>query len=80
MDNRSRGWSEPSAIIDEPSRIVATRETRFSLIINNYNHGQFLRDAIHTYLAQNHNKRDVIVVGDGSTDKLVELIRFYGKD
>lgn len=39
-----------------------------SIIICNYNHGRFLRDAIESALAQTYPNVEVIVVDDGSTD------------
>ena len=39
-----------------------------SIIICNYNHGRFLRDAIDSALAQTYGNVEVIVVDDGSTD------------
>jgi glycosyltransferase involved in cell wall biosynthesis len=39
-----------------------------SIVINNYNYGRFLREAIGSALAQTYEPIEVIVVDDGSTD------------
>ena len=48
-----------------------------SIIINNYNYGRFLRDAIDSALNQNYPNTEVIVVDDGSTDDSIEIIANY---
>ena len=49
-----------------------------SVIIDNYNYGRFLREAIDSALAQTYSQREIIVVDDGSTDDSREIIRSYG--
>jgi glycosyltransferase involved in cell wall biosynthesis len=49
-----------------------------SVIINNYNYGRFLREAIDSALAQTWPHREIIVVDDGSTDGSQDIIRSYG--
>ncbi|MHA4843873.1 glycosyltransferase family 2 protein [Flavitalea antarctica] len=39
-----------------------------SIIINNYNYGRFLNDAITSIVNQTHKPHEIIVVDDGSTD------------
>ncbi len=48
-----------------------------SIIINNYNYGRFLRDAIESALAQTYKNIEVIVVDDGSTDNSREIIKSF---
>lgn len=48
-----------------------------SIIINNYNYGQFLGDAIDSALNQGYPNVEVIVVDDGSTDSSREIIARY---
>jgi glycosyltransferase involved in cell wall biosynthesis len=45
-----------------------------SIIICNYNHGRYLRDAIGSALAQTYGNVEVIVVDDGSTDNSRSVI------
>jgi glycosyltransferase involved in cell wall biosynthesis len=49
-----------------------------SIIIDNYNYGQFLRRAIDSALNQTYPNIEVIVVDDGSTDNSREIIADYG--
>lgn len=50
-----------------------------SVIINNYNYGHFLKDAIDSALNQTYDHFEVIVVDDGSTDNSREIIASYGE-
>jgi glycosyltransferase involved in cell wall biosynthesis len=50
----------------------------FSIIINNYNYGRFLREAIDSALDQTYPGVEVIVVDDGSTDESRDVIASYG--
>jgi glycosyltransferase involved in cell wall biosynthesis len=49
-----------------------------SVIINNYNYGYFLHEAIDSALNQTYSHSEVIVVDDGSTDDSREIIASYG--
>ena len=49
-----------------------------SIIINNYNYGNFLRDAIDSALGQSYPNVEVIVVDDGSADDSRDIIARYG--
>lgn len=49
-----------------------------SILINNYNYGGFLRDAIESALAQTYEHCEAIVVDDGSTDDSRKIIKSYG--
>ena len=48
-----------------------------SILINNYNYGRFLAEAIESALAQTCNETEVIVVDDGSTDDSREVMSRY---
>lgn len=49
-----------------------------SILINNYNYGRFLRQAIDSALAQTYRPLEVIVVDDGSADDSRQIIAEYG--
>jgi glycosyltransferase involved in cell wall biosynthesis len=48
-----------------------------SILINNYNYGKFLAEAIDSALAQTYSYCETIVVDDGSTDNSREIISSY---
>lgn len=50
-----------------------------SILINNYNYGRFLTDAIESALSQTYQPCEVIVVDDGSTDNSQAIITAYGE-
>ncbi len=49
-----------------------------SVIINNYNYGRFVGDAIRSALDQTYLRTEVVVVDDGSTDDSREVITAFG--
>lgn len=55
-----------------------SRKMLVSIIVNNYNYGRFLRQAIDSALNQSYSHIEVIVVDDGSTDNSREIIASYG--
>ena len=48
------------------------------IVINNYNYGRYLTDAVESALSQDYPDTRVIIVDDGSTDATPEIIRSYG--
>jgi glycosyltransferase involved in cell wall biosynthesis len=50
---------------------------RVSIIINNYNYGRYLRQAIESALGQTYNNIELIIVDDGSTDDSRAIIDEY---
>jgi glycosyltransferase involved in cell wall biosynthesis len=48
-----------------------------SILINNYNYGRFLGEAIDSALNQTYSTIEVVVVDDGSTDNSLEIIDRY---
>ena len=53
-------------------------QPRVSILINNYNYGRFLGDAIDSALSQTYPDIEVVVVDDGSTDNSRQVIASYG--
>jgi glycosyltransferase involved in cell wall biosynthesis len=49
-----------------------------SVVINNYNYGRFLRQAIDSALRQTYANTEILVVDDGSTDDSRDIIASYG--
>jgi glycosyltransferase involved in cell wall biosynthesis len=54
-----------------------TSSPAVSVIIPCYNQGRFLADAIESALNQSYNRREVIVVDDGSTDDSSQVVSKY---
>jgi glycosyltransferase involved in cell wall biosynthesis len=48
-----------------------------SVIVNNYNYGRFLRQAIESVLSQDYSPSQIVVVDDGSTDNSRDVIKGY---
>ncbi|OYD92638.1 hypothetical protein CDG76_24330 [Nostoc sp. 'Peltigera membranacea cyanobiont' 210A] len=55
------------------------KEPLASIIINNYNYGHFLPEAIESALNQDYQPIEVIVVDDGSTDNSQQIVADYGE-
>ncbi|MBD1910727.1 MULTISPECIES: glycosyltransferase [unclassified Leptolyngbya] len=53
-------------------------EPLVSIVINNYNYGQFIGEAINSALSQNYPHVEVIVVDDESSDNSIDVIKSYG--
>jgi len=58
---------------NEPSQ-----SPRVSVIVNNYNYGRFLGQAIQSALGQTYGNKEVIVVDDGSTDESRAIVESFG--
>jgi len=70
--------AENSPLKDLAANNPTAARTLMSIIINNYNYGRFLREAIDSALNQTYASTEVIVVDDGSTDNSREVIAGYG--
>jgi glycosyltransferase involved in cell wall biosynthesis len=55
------------------------KHLKASVLIDNYNYGSYLGDAIESALAQDYDNVEVVVVDDGSTDGSADIIRKYEK-
>ena len=51
-----------------------------SILIDTYNYGRYVEEAIESVLAQNFpvDEREILVVDDGSTDDTAERVRRFG--
>jgi glycosyltransferase involved in cell wall biosynthesis len=49
-----------------------------TILINNYNYGRYLREAIDSALEQTWRRTETVVVDDGSTDNSREILYSYG--
>jgi len=49
----------------------------FSVVINNYNYGQYLPEALDSALAQIAESDEILVVDDGSTDNSLDILSRY---
>lgn len=50
-----------------------------SIVINNFNYGRYLAQAIDSALAQDHERVEVVVVDDGSNDESPDVIASFGE-
>ena len=51
-----------------------------SVLINNYNYGNYLRQAIDSVLSQNYSKLEIVVVDDGSDDNSIDVLSSYSAE
>jgi glycosyltransferase involved in cell wall biosynthesis len=51
-----------------------------SIIVNNYNYGNYIEEAIISALQQDYIHKEIIIVDDGSTDNSAEVITSYKND
>ncbi len=57
----------------------ASSDVVVSIVVVNYNYGRFLAEAVDSALNQTHQRLEVIVVDDGSTDDSRAVIQRYGQ-
>lgn len=54
---------------------------KFSVLINNYNYGAYLRECVESVLGQTRPADEVIIVDDGSTDDSLDILdKHYGRN
>ncbi len=68
-----------SEFVGSSQNIDWSKNLLVSVVVNNYNYGRFLRQAIDSALSQTLAQTEVIVVDDGSTDDSREFIAGYGE-
>ncbi len=77
MNLQSQSKSQPQSQLN----LKLPSKPQLSFVINNYNYGQFLKDAISSALAQKLESEqifEVIVVDDGSIDHSDEIMTSFG--
>ena len=64
----------------QPAGAAGSRpaDPRVSVLINNYNYGRFVGEAVESALAQDFRSAEIIVVDDGSTDGSQEVLEAFG--
>lgn len=55
------------------------RAPTFGIVIANYNHGQYLEQAIQSVLGQSYQDFELIIVDGASTDKSIDIIKNYAE-
>lgn len=66
-----------TSILNHYVKIEQNQEHLVTIIINNYNYGSFLKDAIESVIHQTYKNIEIIVVDDGSTDNSAEIVQEY---
>jgi glycosyltransferase involved in cell wall biosynthesis len=61
------------------TQVNGTANPLVSVLINNFNYGQFLPEAIDSVLSQTYPNIEIIVVDDGSTDESPRILQTYGQ-
>lgn len=56
---------------------ISSARPRFSIVIDNFNNGRFIQQAIDSCLNQSFPAHEIIIVDDGSTDHSRELLADY---
>ena len=59
---------------------MVKKQPLVSVIITNYNYGQYIKEALDSVVAQTYKNIELIVIDDGSTDDSVEIIDQFKKD
>lgn len=52
----------------------------FSVLIANYNNGQYIQEAIDSIIAQTYNDWEIVIVDDGSNDNSANIYRQYNNE
>lgn len=65
-------------LLQQKADVIGPTTPLVSVIIDNYNYGCFLPQAIESVLAQSYRSFELVVVDDGSTDNSRQVIESYG--
>lgn len=49
-----------------------------SVLVNNYNYGEYIKECIDSLISQSYKNLEIIVYDDGSTDNSLEILKKYG--
>ena len=53
---------------------------KFSILLANYNNGEYIKEAINSIITQSYKDWEIVIVDDASTDKSDEIIKTYNND
>lgn len=68
----------PVHISDE--EVIVSMEPKISVLLPVYNHAEFIRSAIEGVQRQTYKNWELIIINDGSTDNLLEILKEYTGD
>lgn len=66
--------------IEQPEEIIYAQEPLVSVLLPVYNHADYILDAISGVQHQSYTNWELIILNDGSTDGLLDIIKDYTND
>lgn len=60
--------------------VIVAMEPKISILLPVYNHAEFIRDAIKGVQCQTYKNWELIIINDGSTDNLTDILKEYTGD
>ena len=80
MSDAAEGGAGPTGLDDEAARAGSgDAPPRASVLMPTYNDGRFIRQAIHSILAQTFGDFELVIVNDGSTDDTARTLLEYAR-
>lgn len=70
-------WLLPRTVVFEETPV---RRSTVSVIVANYNYGEFLPMAVDSVLRQTHPPDEILVIDDASTDSSAEVLSWWDRD